>query len=84
MVTCPSPSLDPIPVTRPVDAWLQTDPFNNPNAPMHPFGMVEYAQPEREAAKRADQEQARMLAAAQQASRSSDEYVLLTVRFSSS
>jgi hypothetical protein len=64
-----------------LDAWLQTDPFNNPNAPMHPFAMAEYAQPEREAAKRADEEQARMLAAAQQASRSSDEYVLLTVRF---
>jgi hypothetical protein len=64
-----------------VDAWLQTDPFNNPNAPVRPFAMTEYASPEREAAKRADQEQARMLAAAQQASRSSDEYVLLTVRF---
>jgi hypothetical protein len=64
-----------------VDAWLQTDPFNNPNAPVRPFAMAEYAQPEREAAKHADEEQARMLAAAQQASRSSDEYVLLTVRF---
>ena len=64
-----------------LDAWLQTDPFNNPNAPMHPFAMAEYASPEREAAKRADQEQARMMAAAQRASRASDEYVLLTVRF---
>jgi hypothetical protein len=66
---------------RAVDAWLQTDPFNNPNAPVRPLAMAEYASPEREAAKRADEEQARMLAAAQQASRSSDEYVLLTVRF---
>ena len=64
-----------------VDAWLQTDPFNNPNAPVRPLAMAEYALPEREAAKHADEEQARMLAAAQQASRSSDEYVLLTVRF---
>jgi hypothetical protein len=66
---------------RAVDAWLQTDPFNNPNAPVRPLAMAEYASPEREAAKRADEEQARMLGAAQQASRSSDEYVLLTVRF---
>jgi hypothetical protein len=65
---------------RAVDAWLQTDPFNNPNAPMRPLANPEYAQREREAAKRADEEQARMPAAAQQASRSSDEYVLLTVR----
>jgi hypothetical protein len=64
-----------------VDAWLQTDPFNNPNAPVRPLAMAEYASPEREAAEHADGEQARMLAAAQQASRSSDEYVLLTVRF---
>jgi hypothetical protein len=68
-------------VRKALDAWLQTDPFNNPNAPMHPFAMAEYASPEREAAKRADQEQARMMAAAQRASRASDEYVLLTVRF---
>ena len=64
-----------------VDAWLQTDPFNNPNAPVRPLAMAEYASPEREAAKHADEEQTRMLTAAQQASRSSDEYVLLTVRF---
>jgi hypothetical protein len=64
-----------------VDAWLHTDPFNDPNAPVRPLAMAEYASPEREAARRADEEQARMLAAAQQASRSSDEYVLLTVRF---
>ena len=56
-----------------VDAWLRTDPFNNPNAPVRPLAMAEYASPERDAAKRADQEQARMLAAAQQASRSSDD-----------
>jgi hypothetical protein len=66
---------------RAVDAWLQTDRFNNPNAPVVPFAMGEYAQPEREAAKRAVEEQARMAAAAQQANHSSDEYVLLTVRF---
>ena len=66
---------------RAVDAWLQTDPFNNPNAPVRPLAMAEYASPEREAAKHADEEQARMATAAQQANHSSDEYVLLTVRF---
>lgn len=64
-----------------LDAWLQTNPFNNPNAPIRPFEMSEYAQPELEAAKRADQEQAKMMTDAQQASRTSDNYVLLTVRF---
>ena len=43
--------------------------------------MAEYAQPEREAPKRADEEQARMIAAAQQANHTSDDYVVLTVRF---
>jgi hypothetical protein len=43
--------------------------------------MAEYASPEREAAKRADEEQARALTAAQRANRASDEYVFLTVRF---
>jgi hypothetical protein len=33
-----------------LDAWLQTDPFSNPDAPLRPFDMAEYAQPEREAA----------------------------------
>ena len=66
---------------RALDAWLQTDPFNNPNAPVRPFAMAEYAQPEREAAKRADEEQARAVAAAQRANQASDNYVLLTVRF---
>ena len=64
-----------------VDAWLQTDPFNNPNAPVRPLAMADYAQPEREAAKRADEEQARAVAAAQRANQASDKYVLLTVRF---
>jgi hypothetical protein len=64
-----------------VNAWLQTDPFNNPNAAVRPLAMAEYASPEREGAKRADEDQARMLPAAQKVIRSSDEYVLLTVRF---
>ena len=57
------------------------DPFNNPNAPVRPLAMAEYASPEREAAKRADEEQARMMAAAQKANHISDDYVILTVRF---
>jgi hypothetical protein len=43
--------------------------------------MAEYAQPEREAAKRAEEERARMMTDAQQANQAADSYVLLTVRF---
>ncbi len=66
-----------------VDAWLLTDPFNNPNAPKRPFEMAEYVQPEAQEAKRFDDEENRMQNAAQQANESSDRYVLLTVLFAS-
>lgn len=64
-----------------LDAWLKTDPFNNPNSPKNPFLMAEYAQPEREAAKRLEEESARKMEAAQKANESGDRYVLLTVLF---
>ena len=64
-----------------LDAWMQTDPFNNPDAPLRPFQMPEYVQPELQAASHADEEQARMMIAAQQANGSADKYVLLTVLF---
>ena len=66
-----------------LDAWLQTDPFNNPQAPLRPFQMTEYAQPELQAARNADEEQTRKMKDAQQANESSDTYVLLTVLFTS-
>lgn len=66
-----------------LDAWLKTDPFNNPAAPLGPFRMAEYVQPELEVAKRHDELFAREQAAAQQANETSDTYVLLTVLFAS-
>ncbi|SRR6266508_1987283 len=66
-----------------LDAWLQTNPFNDPNAPKHPFRMAEYVQQELQEARRLAEESARMLAAAQVANETSDRYVLLTVLFAS-
>lgn len=66
-----------------VDAWLKTRPFSDPSAPLSPFKMAEYLQPELVEAKRQnavyDQEYAR----AQHANQTSDSYVLLTVLFAS-
>jgi hypothetical protein len=64
-----------------LDAWLKTDPFNNPNSPRSPFLMAEYAQPERDAAERLQDESGRKMEAAQKANKSGDRYVLLTVLF---
>jgi len=66
-----------------VEAWLKTDPFNDPKAPQGPFKMSEYAQPELEEAKRHDEQFAQEHAAAQHANENSDTYVLLTVLFAS-
>lgn len=66
---------------RAVDAWLKTDPDNNPNAPKSPFKMAEYVQEEEREAKRQDDLAAEMMAAARKASGTSDRYVLLTVLF---
>jgi len=66
-----------------VDAWLKTDPFNNPAAPLGPFKMAEYSQQELEEAKRQDELFTQEHAAAQQANQNSDTYVLLTVLFAS-
>jgi hypothetical protein len=66
-----------------VEAWLKTDPFNKPAAPLGPMKMAEYAQPELAEAKRQDEFSAREYAAALQANQTSDTYVLLTVLFAS-
>ena len=66
-----------------VEAWLKTDPFNNPAAPLGPLRMAEYVQPELEEAKRQDELFVQELAAAQNANQTSDTYVLLTVLFAS-
>lgn len=66
-----------------VEAWLKTDPFNNPKAPLGPMVMAEYVQPEVGEAKRLEELSAQEFVAAQQANRSADTYVLLTVLFAS-
>lgn len=66
-----------------VEAWLQTDPFNNPKSPPGPFVMPEYIQPELGEAKRLDELATQEFAAARQANETSDTYVLLTVLFAS-
>lgn len=64
-----------------IEAWLKTDPFNDPKAPPGPFKMEEYVQPEKEEAKRQDERFAQEQAAAVHANSNSDTYVLLTVLF---
>ena len=66
-----------------VEAWLKLDPLNNPAAPPSPFRMAEYAQKEMEQVARQEELAAKAMAAAGQARRCSDDYVLLTVIFAS-
>ena len=66
-----------------IEAWLKTDPFDNPKAPQGPFKMAEYTQPELEDSKRHDERSAQEHAAAEHANQRSDTYVLLTVLFAS-
>jgi hypothetical protein len=66
-----------------VEAWLKTDPFNNPAAPPSPFKMAEYVQKELQVAKGHDELSAREHTAAEEANQASDTYVLLTVAFTS-
>jgi hypothetical protein len=64
-----------------VQAWLKTDPFNNPTAPQGPLKMAEYVQPELAQARGYDEQFAQEHAAAEHANHNSDTYVLLTVLF---
>lgn len=66
-----------------VDAWLKTDPFNNPDAPPSPFVMPEYVQKELAEADHQDELAEEKLDEAQMANEISDKYVLLTVMFAS-
>lgn len=66
-----------------VEAWLKTDPFNDPAAPLGPLKMAEYVQPELAEATRQDEQSAREYAKALEANQNSDTYVLLTVLFAS-
>ena len=66
-----------------VEAWLKTDPFNDPTAPRSPFLMAQYVQTELVEAKHHDDSSTEEHAAAEKASEASDTYLLLTVGFTS-
>lgn len=62
-----------------VQAWLDTNPFDNPDAPAHPFVMKEYKRSLGEQAEQAEQLAKSKRDEAQQANQNSDNYVLFTV-----
>lgn len=66
-----------------VEAWLETKPFENPDAPPHPFVMTEYKKTFSEQAEEFATEQATKLQEAEQANMNSDNYVLMTVIYAS-
>lgn len=66
-----------------VDAWLKTDPLNNPDAPATPFAMSEYNKTYAIEAQQSAQKTELELQQAQQANENSSNYVLLTVIYSS-
>jgi hypothetical protein len=66
-----------------VQAWLDTDPFDNPNAPPHPFVMKEYKRTFTEQAEQEENIAKSKRDEAQQANQNSDNYVLFTVIYAS-
>lgn len=66
-----------------MDAWLKLDPLHSPDAPASPFRMAEYTQKETAEVGRQEELAAKAMAAAGEARRFSDDYVLLTVVFAS-
>lgn len=66
-----------------VQAWLDTNPFENPNAPPHPFVMPEYVKTFSLEAEKFAKESEKKLDEAQQANKNSDNYVLMTVLYAS-
>ncbi len=63
--------------------WWKLNPYNNRAAPVHPFVMPEYHQPELDLAAKLEQEAGDSNVRASDAARHSDTYVLLTVLFAS-
>lgn len=61
------------------DAWMATDPFNNPDAPANPFQMPEYALPQLKEADRLAAQADALFQQGQDANQTSDDYVLNTV-----
>ena len=66
-----------------VQAWLDTNPFDNPNAPPHPFVMEEYKRTFAEQAEQMEQLAQSKRDEAQQANQNSDNYVMFTVIYAS-
>lgn len=62
-----------------VDKWMASDPLNNPDAPRTPFQMKEYVIPEIEEARKFAQEAAEFKKQANEADRTSDNYLLLSI-----
>lgn len=65
------------------DAWIETQPLINPDAPATPFDMDEYQSAAQEESDRLLEEAENHLDAAHQANERSDQYILLTVIFAS-
>lgn len=63
------------------DAWLLTDPLNDPHAPGSPFEMDAYRLAEQDAAVLAQQQSEELFEMALAADENADNYVLLTVVF---
>jgi len=66
-----------------VQAWLDTNPFTNPDAPPHPFVMKEYKRTFAEQAEQKIKIAELKMDEAQQANQNSDNYVLFTVIYAS-
>ena len=66
-----------------VDAWLATDPWNNPEAPPHPFVLPEYRIEQDSIATAERRRSEESWALARQYDTHGDRYVLLTVVFAS-
>lgn len=64
------------------EAWLATDPFNNPNAPAEPFLMPQYKVSLAEKADQLEMQAAKTFEEGQAANQQSDDYVFNTVLLS--
>jgi len=61
------------------DAWMATDPVNNPDAPSSPFEMPEYAPANQALANKLEVESEQLYAVGTEANQRADDYVLNTV-----
>ena len=62
-----------------VEAWVATQPLQNPDAPSGPFVMDEYVQPDLQRAEELEAEGERLFAKGREANQQGDDYVLTTV-----